>query len=263
MSILENISADHFGRWLYREIMQKRMISPLGIAALLLVSLVTGFLAANDLFFVPLAAAAALIGIVLVYVCLFKPLAGFYVTSLFAVFVFYPNHLIGRDLLPLSPVWEILMLFTFLGSFLHGSKQIGNSGRLLNTMVSIVLMGYTFYLIAQVFNPNVPNLDAWFPSVRRWLVFMLMYVTAYRLIDSPEKVRFFVRFWVLTALMIAAYGCYQQWFGLLPMEMNWIMSTPGSYELLFQGGQIRKFSFLSDPATFGMQSGAMAVFTAV
>ncbi|HRN91685.1 MAG TPA: O-antigen ligase family protein [Ferruginibacter sp.] len=263
MSILENISADHFGRWLYREIMQKRMISPLGIAALLLVSLATGFLAANDLFFVPLAAAAALIGIVLVYVCLFKPLAGFYVTSLFAVFVFYPNHLIGRDLLPLSPVWEILMLFTFLGSFLHGSKQIGNSGRLLNTMVSIVLMGYTFYLIAQVFNPNVPNLDAWFPSVRRWLVFMLMYVTAYRLIDSPEKVRFFVRFWVLTALMIAAYGCYQQWFGLLPMEMNWIMSTPGSYELLFQGGQIRKFSFLSDPATFGMQSGAMAVFTAV
>src|SRR5690606_31734956 len=51
--------------------------------------------------------------------------------------------------------------------------------------------------------------------------------------------------------------------GYLPMEMNYIMSVPGSYELLFQGGQLRKFSFLSDVVSFGVLSGSMATFTLI
>jgi hypothetical protein len=78
-----------------------------------------------------------------------------------------------------------------------------------------------------------------------------------------NKMRFFIKFWVLLSFIIALYGCFQQWFGYLPMEINYIMSTPGTFELLFQGGQLRKFSFLSDVVSFGVLAGSMAVFTII
>lgn len=257
------ISASRLSNWLYNQLMIKKFISPLGLLCLIFLALVTGFLTANDLFFVPLGLAAMLVGIILVYWCLFKPLTGLYIVSVFAILVFYPNHLLGRDLLPLSPVWEILVLITFLGTFMQPTVRLGNSGRLLKTPVSLVLLVYTLYLLLQVFNPNVPNLDGWFPSVRRWLIFILLYVSFYRMMTTAARIRYFVKFWIWAFFIIGLYGCYQQWFGYLPMELNYIMSTPGSFELLFQGGQLRKFSFLSDPATFGLQAGSMAVFTAV
>lgn len=263
MKFLQRISTEHIGNWLYRELMLKRMISPLGLTLLALVAIGSGYLSAGNFYILPFLASAMIIGIVLVYICLFQPLKGFYITSTLGIFIFYPNHLVGRDAIPLSPVWEVLILITFLGSYLIGSKQLGNSGRLIKTPISLILIIYSFYMIIQVFNPNVDHLDAWISSIKRWFVFMLLYVTAYRVFDTPAKVKGFVKYWIIAFFIIGLYGCFQQWFGYLPMEMNYIMSIPGRFELLFQGGQLRKFSFLSDAATFGMQSGAMAVFIAV
>lgn len=263
MKLLERFSEERIGNWLYRELMLKKFVSPLGLLILVSLALFTGFMAANDLLFVPLALAAILIGVVMVYQCLLHPHNGLYIVSVFGILVFYPNHLLGRDLLPLSPVWEILVLITFLGSYLKPSVRLGHSGRLLKTPISLILLVYTMYVLLQGFNPNVPNVDGWLPAVRRFMIYILLYVTTYRLVITRERMRFFVRFWIISFFIVGLYGCFQQWFGYLPMELNYIMSTPGSFELLFQGGQLRKFSFLSDPATFGIQAASMAVFTAV
>ena len=251
------------GSWLREEFFGRKLMSPFGFVLLALIALGSAFLVAEDLFLVPLIASGLIIGIITVFICLFKPYYGLYVVSVFSIFVFYPNHLIGRDVLPLSPVLEILILFVFLGSYLNRTGVPGSFKVLIKTLVSIAIILNTSSVLIQAFNPNVKGLEVWLPTIRRWLVYIMVYVMAYRLIDTMEKFRFFAKFWIIAAFIVALYGCYQQWFGYLPMEMNYIMSVPGSYELLFQGGQLRKFSFLSDVVSFGVLAGSMATFTLI
>ena len=251
-----------FHSWFKKELIQKKFSSPWGIWILALVAIVGGFLGANDLFFVPIALGGLLAGIVVIYFCLFKPLIGFYIMTFGAFFVFYPNHLIGRDVLPLSTALEIVILFLFIGTYISKkSGDIQHSAGLLKSLVAVTLLILTVYIGVQAFNPNVIGYGSWFQAFKRAVVLALVFISAYRIVDTVPKFRYYVRFWIVLSFITAAYGCYQQWFGLLPMEMNYIMSTPGAQELLFQGGQIRKFSFLSDVVSFGVLSGAMAVFT--
>lgn len=245
-------------RWLKKEILQKKLSSPWGIGLLIFVGLACGYLAANDLFFIPVVIAGALIGVSIVYFCLFKPLIGYYILNTLAFMAFYPNHLLGQDLLPLSTGVELLTLFVFLGTLLTSKKEHDNKNTLYKTAISIAFTINTAYLILEAFNPNVPHLAGWTPSFKRMIAFILIYIIAYKLIDTPKKFRFFLHYWLYFSFAAGLYGCFQQWFGLLPMEMKYIMSTPGAYELLFQGGQFRKFSFLSDVVSFGILSGSMA-----
>lgn len=251
------------GSWFHDQLFRKRLMTPFGFVLLFLIAIASGFLVGKDLFLIPFAFSGLLIGIILVYLCLFKPYYGYYIVSVFSIFMFYPNHLLGSNVLPLSPVFEILTLFVFLGSYLNRVGEPGRTRTLMKTFISVALLINTISTILQVFNPNVTGLDVWFPTIRRWLVFIMIYVLAYRLIDTPKKFRFFVKFWIIAAFVIALYGCFQQWFGYLPMELNYIMSVPGEFELMYQGGQLRKFSFLSDVVTFGVLSGTMAVFTII
>jgi hypothetical protein len=56
---------------------------------------------------------------------------------------------------------------------------------------------------------------------------------------------------VLTTAL-AIYACKQQWFGITNFEMRWATASPTGYIMLLQGGLLRKWSTLSDPATSGI-----------
>lgn len=250
-----------FNKWLHKEVFLKKLVSPVGLLMLSLFAIVSGFLASIDLFFIPVGIAAAIGGVIFVYTCLFKPYTGFYATTVFSVLVFYPNHLLGRDMIPLSTVMEILMLFVFIGTYIAPSQHYQKTGTLIKTIVSILLILYTIEQFLQLFNPIASLFKVWLPVFKRWLFYIIVYITAYRLIDTLQKVRYFFNFWMVASFGIALYGCFQQWFGYLPSEINFILSVPGRWELLFQGGQLRKFSFLSDVVAFGILAGTMALVT--
>ncbi len=237
-------------------------MTPPGIALLALVAVGCGFLAYADLFFIPLIAGALLAGLIIIYYCLFQPLTGFYIVTTIAFLAFYPSRLLNKEI-PLSTVVELLVLFLFLGTFLAQKKSMAKGGGLMKTSVSIFLLLYTLYYLAELFNPSMENMGGWFFSFKRYLVYVLIYIIAYRLIDTPEKLKYFIKFWIVFSFIAALYGCYQQWFGLLPMELNYIKSDPLEFKLLNQGGTIRKFSFLSDVVSFGILSGSMSVLTII
>lgn len=256
-------SISKFHDWVKKELIQKKFISPWGIPVLILFACGGGILAANDLFFVPLAFAALLIGIVLIYYCLFQPLIGFYIVNFASFFLFFPNHLLGRDLLPLSSGLELMIFFLFIGTYISKRSEATHGIALMKTIVSIVLLLNTAYVAIEIFNPNVYGFGSWFAAFKRWVIFILIYLCAYRIIDTKDKFRFFIKFWLIMSFITALYGCYQQWFGYLPMELAYIMNTPGAFELLYQGGQLRKFSFLSEVVSFGVLSGSMAVMALI
>ena len=262
MSISNYDTAPSLGSRLKIEVFQKKLTSPWSIAVLILVAIGAGFLAANDLFLVPFIIAGALFGITILYYVFFKPLIGYYIITFISFFIFFPSHLVGRDL-PGSTGIELLIFFLFLGTFLSVKTNAEKKSNLLKTAVSIALLCNILFFIIQAFNPNLPALTAWTPSFKRFIVYFLLYICAYRLIDTAEKFRYFVKFWIVFSFIAAAYGCFQQWFGYLPMEIRYIQSTPGEYDLLYQGGQLRKFSFLSDVVSFGILSGSMSIFTLI
>lgn len=257
----KNITAQ-VSNWLRREILIKKLLSPGGIALLALVAAGCGYLAYLDLFFIPIAIGAGLIGLIITYYCLFQPHTGFYIVTTIAFFAFFPSRLLNKEI-PLSSVVEILVLFLFLGTLLSVKKSGARKSGLIKTGISVFLILYTIYYIIELFNPNMDNMGGWLFSFKRYLVYLLVYFIAYRLIDTPGRLRYFIKYWILLSFIAAVYGCYQQWFGLLPMELNYIKSDPIEFKLLNQGGNIRKFSFLSDVVSFGILSGSMSVLTLI
>lgn len=259
---ISNLNIDKkFIAWLHKQFFEKKMMTPFGIAILIAIAGISGLLSANGFFFVPLLIGGLLIGIIIAYICVFKPLTGYYIACVVSIFIFYPNHLIGRDAISLSPILEVLLFLVFIGTYINTSERTQVGSPLIKTIISISLIINTALIILQAFNPNVDTISIWGSVFRRWLVFIIIYVISYRLINTPEKLKFFLKFWIISVFFIALYGCFQQWFGLLPRELNYIMSVPGQFELMNQGGNIRKFSVLSDVVSFGVIAGSTAVIT--
>ncbi|HOV45149.1 MAG: hypothetical protein IPO46_11820 [Chitinophagaceae bacterium] len=250
------------GHWMRHEIFYKKLISPGGIALLLLLALVCGYMSAKGFFFIPLAIGVLLIGLAVLYMCLFSPLHGYFLTTIITFFIFYPGHLIGQDL-PIASSFDLLFYFLTLGAMLSKKVRLISTQNLFSTPISIVLMFNVAAFVLEAFNPNIPNISGWTTPVRRLFTLVLVYMVAYYLIDRYWKFRVFIHLWTILALLAGLYAIYQQYVGYLPGEMKYIMSQPGMFELLFQGGQFRKFSFFGDVVTYGIFSGSFGVMTLI
>jgi len=239
-----------------------KISKPLVLTVLILLALISGFLAANNLALITFALSGALLCISVVYNCFFHPLKGYYLTLIIAFFAFYPNRLLNKEL-PISTFIEVLVLFLFLGTYWAGKYDENHKGNLIKSGVTILLIINILYFIIELFNPEMGTPAGWFFNSKRYSVYILFFVISYRLINTPERFKDFLKFWVVMSFITALYGCYQQWFGFLPMELNYLKNDPHEYALLFQGGVIRKFSFLDGVVTFGNLSGSMAVLTTI
>ena len=260
MAVIKNTRFS-LGTWLVRELMEKKFMSPLGIFLLSIIAVTAGVLAANGQVIIVFIFIAALFGAGIVYCCVFRPLLGYYVTSLIAYFAFYPTHILNKEF-PISTIVEVLILFLFIGTiwFTNSDKWKGN---LFKTGISILLLINVLYYCIELFNPEAMSRDGWLFSSKRYAVYILFYIITYRLIDTPQKFRYFFKFWVVMAFIGGAYACFQQWFGYLPMELKYIQSDPHEYGLLFQGGVLRKYSFFDGVVTSGILCGSFAVIALV
>lgn len=247
-------------KWLQEQTLHKKLITPAGITFLVLLALGCGYMAAEGFILLPFIIAGSLIGIMVIYYCLFRPLSAFYWVTTLAFLAFYPGRLLDKEL-GLSTGVEVLILFVFIGAFIYRKRADTPKGSLFKTSVSVALFIYTLYLLIEMFNPNINALNGWAFTFKRYLAYICTYILAYVLIDTPDKFRYFLRFWIVFSFAAGLYGCYQQWFGYLPLEMRYIERNPLEMKLLFQGGTFRKFSFLSDVVSFGVLAGSMAVMT--
>jgi putative inorganic carbon (HCO3(-)) transporter len=233
---------------------------PLILGILVLLALGAGFLAANGLALVTFGVVGALFCALVAFKCFMDPVRGYYLLIFCGFFSEYPGRLLNRAL-PLTTFVEALVLVLFIGTYWHAKNDENQKGSLLRYSISILLIIYTLFYIVELFNPDMHNPWGWLFNSKRFTMQLLFYVISYRLINTPERFRYFMKFWIVMAFIAAAYGCYQQWFGMLPRELSSI--DPHEYGLLFQGGVIRKFSFLEGVVTFGNLCGCFAVITII
>lgn len=246
---------------LQREVFQKNLTSPWSILILGFFAIVNGYLVFNGLYLIPIFLIAAIIGAIILYFCFFKPYIGFYIVTFIAFFAFYPSHLLNKEI-PLSTLVEVLIWFLFLGSMRQKTSETARN-KLFRSPVTILFLIYFGYYAIQFFNPELNVKTGYFFFIRKFLMFVLIYILGYRLINTPQKFRQYLKFWIGMSVLGAMYGCYQQWFGYLPQELRFLQNNPVEYKLLFQGGQLRKISFFDGVVTFGVLSGSMCVITII
>jgi putative inorganic carbon (hco3(-)) transporter len=230
------------------------------IAVLILMALVAGFFAVNGMSFATFGIGVLLLGILVVHACLFNPIKGLYILMFIAFFTAYPGRLLSKEI-PITTFVEALVLFLFIGTYWSSKKDENQKGNLLNYPISICLIISILYYAIELFNPNVDSMAGWLFNSKRFSIQILFFVIAYRLINTPERFKYFLKFWIVMALIAALYGCKQQWFGMFDFELNSI--DPHEWGLMFQGGVLRKFSFLDGVGTFGTLCGCMTVITTI
>ena len=165
----------------------RNLKSTLLMVGLLIFALLSAFLVASGQNTVMLTIVAAFIAIVLIVTCLVQPLAGFYLTTIVSFLAFTPGRILNAQI-PISTGVEILILLIFLGA----SWEKGNSKtRLWSTPISIAFLCYGVFFLAEFFNPNMESIAGYILYLRKFLQFVLIYVLAYRLLDTKEKVKFF------------------------------------------------------------------------
>jgi len=188
---------------------------------------------------------------------------GFYAATTLGFFVFF----IGRFFMDRFPVgyWvDLLILTTFLGLLLNKILKKEPFFTKSGHIITQVYLLYTLFLLVEAFNPSMHSFEGWFFVFRKFIQFLMVYFIALNIFDSVAKVKFFFSYWVALSFIAGLYGCYQEWFGFLPFEMNWIMSTAGRKGLyMLVSGMSRKFSTFSDPAAYGIILAATFVLTVI
>lgn len=206
-----------------------------------------------------IAIAGGVIGIAIGLYSIINYVFGFYAGIALGFFVFFFARL-TQDSIPPGVIIDLQILVTFMGLVIHKIINRESLFKHAGHIITYIYIVYTLYLMVQLFNPNMYSVAGWVLIVRKFLQFLLVYLIALNIFSDINKVKTFFKIVITLAFIVGAYGCYQEWFGLLKFESDWIWSDNkrvGLYRLY--DGTFRKFSFLSDPAAFGITMAAFSL----
>ena len=180
---------------------------------------------------------------------------GFYLVFLMGVFMFYIDRIVVIHF-PMGTVYDGLVALVFTALFLN-NKHRKNWTSFQNPITITFLIIITYQLL-QFFNPNAGSPVAWLVSLRGNISF-LIYVICFQMFSSIKEVKRLTVVWLVVAAIVGLYAFYQEIFGLTDFEWRWMNSKPERIDLYLIWGVLRKFSFLSDPSSFGIFMAASAL----
>jgi putative inorganic carbon (hco3(-)) transporter len=227
-------------------------------SVLLLISLAVTYLMAQHGIIVGLLAALVSIGVMVVAAVMKDYRIGFYLLFLMGVFMFYIDRMMTIGF-PLGTVYDALVGLVFFSLFFD-KKQ--HDWSLFKNPVTVMFIILIVYQVLQLFNPSANSVVAWLVSLRN-NISVLIYVICFQMFSSLKEVKRFTHVWLGIALIVGLYGIYQKLFGLTGFEMAWMNEQPERIDLYIIWGQLRAFSFLSDPSSFGLFTGAGALASMV
>ncbi|MEO5996776.1 MAG: O-antigen ligase family protein [Chitinophagaceae bacterium] len=247
--------------WVTYHFYERKPSTLLGIALLVVWGL---FIAYITYGINPITAVLSLvvIGVFILRICLRYPLSGLYFTSLFSAFFALPGRFFSMQ----SPIGILVEVFTYVlwVAVLRKSVQLQtDNSKFWNNKVTVMQFIIVLYYLLELANPAMHSTIGWLFFFRKQISYLLLYFIAFCVLDSFDKIKFYLKFWVAFALVIALYGIKQQWLGFADFEKTWLQSDPVLIKLYFQAGFLRKFSILTDPAAFGTLCSCFGLFTLV
>lgn len=199
--------------------------------------------------------ALACVSLMVVWIILMDYGIGLYLVFLMGVFMFYVDRILNIQF-PTGTIYDALVGLVFVALFLNNKKKKDWTG--FQNPITITFVIIIAYQLLQFFNPNAGSPTAWLVSLRGNISF-LIYVVCFQLFSSLKNVRNFTTLWIVVAVIVGLYAFYQEIFGLTDFEWRWMHAKPDRIDLYLIWGVLRKFSFLSDPSSFGIFMAASAL----
>jgi putative inorganic carbon (hco3(-)) transporter len=199
-----------------------------------------------------------IVGSIMLVIAFLKfPYFGFYFTIAYSAVIVELMRLID---LPFGIFIDPMTALVLLGTILKYDLSSQIDKKFWTNPISIALYILFGYYLIEAFNPAMYSRLGWISFFRKQISFYIFYFIAYCLLNSKERIINFLYFTIGLSTVLAAYACKQQWLGYADFEMRAILKGgPMAYQLLFQGGLLRKFSTLADPATSGILFAATAM----
>ncbi|GAA0894031.1 hypothetical protein GCM10009122_37110 [Fulvivirga kasyanovii] len=196
---------------------------------------------------------AAIIGIPITLYSIANNRFGFLLIMGFSTFMSFISRLTSANIpfgVGVDLIFTLMFFWIILEQIFSTDPGKGDDFSLKNP-VSIILFVWTGYLLLQAFNPaGTPA--GWLFGLRNILRVIVVYVVAQRVFNSLKSIHLFATFFLSLGLLVALYGIYQEFVGLPGYDLKWATATDERINLLFIQGKWRKWSFLSDPAIFGL-----------
>ena len=252
--------------WLVRNFIEKKLSSVIGISLIGLLSILTGYLGGMVDYRAGFGLVGIALGLLLIILLMRYPYFGLYFILVYSI----SPSLISRylDYLHMAPPINLLFVQDFLVIVLFIS--VLNKPKLYRDVMSeiwknpiiIAFIILFLYYILQALNPG-KNILGWLSYFEKFAISMLTFYILLCLMNSWANIRFFIFFNIILTTLMAAYSCKQQWFGLAGFETYWLNADPIRFTINFQGGFLRKWSILYDPATSGVLFASVAIQTLI
>jgi putative inorganic carbon (hco3(-)) transporter len=187
---------------------------------------------------------------------------GYYIYITVSLMVHVPERLAKTEV-PVGVAMDLFLLLVLAGCVFDRKPNDAPKINYLSDPLLLVLYLYTAYLLIQCFNPNMFSIQGWFIYIRVYIRnFIFLFITMKVLSSWPQIYTFF-KYWLVISTMAALYGCLQQAVGLLPFEREYIAMQPDKFKTVMNQGRARIFSFMADPAAFGVLMACGAIICAV
>jgi putative inorganic carbon (hco3(-)) transporter len=225
------------------------------LVVLALVAILIGWLSAQYQYgLIPFMIVGSMAGLFIVMATFISPYHGLVINLIVSFFIFLPQRILGLQY-SLALIWEIHLLICFLAILIHmkGKRMQEVNKALFKNPITWFVIIYLVYMASEIMNPNVPDAVGYLYTLRRTVVYVLSFFTSYYILDNVGKMNGYVKALMALIILATLYAYYQQTFGFLPFEITYINQSPEFYNLLYQWGITRKFSFL-DVTTYPMLS---------
>ncbi len=191
-------------------------------------------------------------------ICFFNFQFGMAITLIMAMVAQYIPKLVA---FPAGIALDALVFFMFLGLIVRQIKS--RDWSFAHSPISGMILLWIFYCLMQVLNPSAGSQMAWVFTVRSLAGLIFLYFVALFAFRDLKRIKGMIKFMIGLAVVSSAYGLKQEWIGFSSAEIAWLYADPERYQLIVQWSRMRIFSFFSDPTSYGVYMGYMAVFCIV
>lgn len=158
---------------------------------------------------------------------------------------------------PLGVAMDILLGMMLIGLLVDKWKKHDYS--IAGSPISVVVWLWIIYNVLEFFNPMASR-EVWIYVIRGIALLMMFYFIVLHAADNLKFIQKVINVWLVLTLIGALYGLFQEFHGLTEAEKSWVARDEFRYNLIFNWGRYRIFSFFTDPTIFGILMAYTGIF---
>lgn len=254
MSIINLGKRGSFSEWFRQRIFIEKLNNPLGYILCALIAIVFTIVVTQLGTKMGIMLLGAIIGIPMVFFCIFNLPFGIIVMLSCGVLVSFAGKYTGA---PIGTALDGLLFAMGFGVIVQLSKdrQFG----FLKHPISVFILIWIYYNIIEVLNPIAGSRMAWVYTVRTLALMLMLYYIACYAFKDLKTIKIVLKAILFWAFISALYAMKQEFIGFSDAELQWLYADEKRFQLIVQWDRMRVFSFFSDPTTFGILMGYLGV----